>query len=412
MTTQPSSTAARQATSIRSLGASVYLPSFMLGLGQGAVIPMIALAAIGLGASVPEAGAIVALRGIGTMVFDLPAGALVSRIGERKAMVAATIVLIVALVGSAQSPSPLVFAGFTFLMGCSWSVWLLARQSYVTEVMPLSLRGRALSTLGGVNRAGTFVGPFVAALAIHLIGLDGAFYVHVIAAVVGCAVLVLVRDPYRLHDAHEHVRVRLGSVLRNNSRTFVTVGLATMSIGILRASRQVVLPLWADHIGLSAAAVGLIFGLSSAMDMTLFYPAGFISDRWGRRFVAIPCLAIMALGHLTLPLTHTFLTLSIVGLVLGFGNGLGSGIVMTLGADFSPALGRASFLGAFRLIGDAGTAIGPVVVSLATAATSLVGASIIVGGLGLAGSALIFTWMPESLHRGAVARRGPQPKGA
>lgn len=398
------------APTLRSLGASVYLPSFMLGLGQGAVIPMVALAAIELGASVPVAGAIVALRGIGTMVFDLPAGALVGRVGERKAMVAATVVLTVSLLGSAHSPGPLPFAAFTFLMGCSWSVWLLARQSYVTEVMPPGLRGRALSTVGGVNRVGTFAGPFCAAAAIYFVGIDGAFYVHVVTAVIGCAVLVAVPDPYRLHEVHQHVRIRLATVVRDNRHTFLTVGAGTMSIGVLRASRQVVLPLWANHIGLGPAAVGIIFGLSSAMDMTLFYPAGFVSDRWGRRFVAIPCLAIMALGHLALPLTDTFLTLSVVGLILGFGNGLGSGIVMTLGADFSPALGRASFLGAFRLIGDAGTAIGPVLVASATAATSLAGAAVVVGGLGLLGAMLIFACMPEPLHRTGEPR--PEPKGA
>ena len=40
-----------------------------------------------------------------------------------------------------------------------------------------------------------------------------------------------------------------------------------------------------------------------------------------------------------------------VALLLGFGNGLGSGIVMTLGADFAPARGRAEFLGVWRLVG-------------------------------------------------------------
>src|SRR4028118_1976007 len=47
----------------------------------------------------------------------------------------------------------------------------------------------------------------------------------------------------------------------------------------------------------------------------------------------------------------------------GGGTGLGSGIVMTRGSDFAPAIGRAEFLGVWRLVSDVGTAGGPLVVA-------------------------------------------------
>ena len=50
---------------------------------------------------------------------------------------------------------------------------------------------------------------------------------------------------------------------------------------------EAVVPLWADHIGLDAALVAVIFGISSAMDMVLFYPAGSASDRFGRKPVLV-----------------------------------------------------------------------------------------------------------------------------
>jgi hypothetical protein len=43
---------------------------------------------------------------------------------------------------------------------------------------------------------------------------------------------------------------------------------------------------------------------------------------------------------LVIPITENFVGLLAAGLVTGIGNGLGSGINMTLGADFSPALRR------------------------------------------------------------------------
>ncbi|MDP1956997.1 MAG: hypothetical protein Q8J75_02310 [Rhodocyclaceae bacterium] len=50
---------------LRSIGLSVYLPTLLFAVGQGAVIPIVALAAKDLGAGVAMAGLIVALRGIG-----------------------------------------------------------------------------------------------------------------------------------------------------------------------------------------------------------------------------------------------------------------------------------------------------------------------------------------------------------
>ena len=72
---------------------------------------------------------------------------------------------------------------------------------------------------------------------------------------------------------------------------------------------------------------------------------------------------------------------------------------MILGADFAPAGRRGEFLGVWRFISDAGSAGGPFVVSLVTAAASLGLASICTAGLGLAGAAVMWLFVPETLRR-------------
>ena len=130
---------------IRDLGLSVYLPTFLFAVGQGAVIPFTPLLAKDLGASVALASLIVALRGFGMVVFDIPAGILVGSVGERYAMVIGTAVLAVVAIGSALTTSPIVFAALMFVMGFAWSIWQLARLAYVSEQAPPEVRGRALS---------------------------------------------------------------------------------------------------------------------------------------------------------------------------------------------------------------------------------------------------------------------------
>src|SRR5581483_192375 len=117
---------------------------------------------------------------------------------------------------------------------------------------------------------------------------------------------------------------------REHRRTFATAGVVAIAIQVLRNGRQVIIPLWADSIGLDPRAIGIVVGLSSAIDMLMFYPVGIVTDRWGRKWVAIPCLLFLALGVAMTPLAHTAEALVVVGLIGGFGNGLGSGIIMTL----------------------------------------------------------------------------------
>ena len=398
------SSPASNTPTLRSLGLSVYVPTFLFAVGQGAVIPVVALAARDEGASVALAGFIVALRGLGVLIFDLPAGWLVSKFGEQRAMVAGTLLVIVALLGSAFAPGVWLFAASTFLMGCGWAVWLLARLSYVSDVMPVNLRGRALSTLGGINRVGNFVGPFLGALAALAFGLEGAYLVHLVTAVLACGLLVALIRGESVFPATAHQQVNFGSIVRENTGVFMTAGVGVMTIGALRATRQGVLPLWGDHLGLDESTISVVFGISMAMEMLLFYPAGSAMDYWGRKAVALPCLGIMSVGMLLVPLTGGFWSLTLAGLLIGFGNGLGSGIVMTLGADFSPEAGRAQFLGAWRLCGDVGTAGGPLLVAAATGVASLAAASVLMGGIGLAGFFLMLVVMPETLRR-----EGPAP---
>ena len=146
----------------------------------------------------------------------------------------------------------------------------------------------------------------------------------------------------------------VGQVLRDHRRVFATAGIATIAIQIVRASKDAMIPLWGDHIGLTAGQIALIFGLTYAADMTLFYPVGVVMDRFGRKWAGVPCLVMVSVGLIVIPFTRDFIALLLAGLLIGFGNGLGAGINMTLGSDFSPRARRAEFLGAWRLVSDVG----------------------------------------------------------
>ena len=387
---------------LRSLGLSVYLPTVLFAIGQGAALPVIPLFAKDLGASVAFAATIVGLRGWGTMVFDLPAGAMIARFGERRSMLFGTIALAVMPFIILVSRSPIVFAALVFVMGCSFAIWQLARLAYVTERAPLEVRGRALSLLGGTNRVGNLIGPLVGGVAAEAYGLETAFWLQAVLSVAASAVMyLLVRadDHAPAEMSHSGIYGRFATVVVEHRKVFLTAGLATVAIQVLRRSREAAIPLWGDSIGMSPSQIGFILSGSILIEVLLFYPTGIVMDRWGRKWTGVPCLVFMAIGLMLFPFAHSFTGLLLAGMVTGLGNGFGAGIAMTLGADFSPAVGRNEFLGVWRLVGDIGGAAGPMVIGGLAGPIGLGGAIVASGGLGALGAIVLMFFVAEPLNR-------------
>ena len=393
--------------SLRSIAVAAFGPTLLFGIGQGAILPVVALSARELGASVAVAALIVTLIGLGSWFFNLPASLVTLRFGERWSIVGAAVAAGLALAAAAAS-STLAVNGLWLLavamavVGMSGAVFGLARQKYLTEAVPVAFRARALSTLGGVNRIGVFIGPFAGAAVMQFLGLAGAYWVGVVA-MAAAALLSLTIPDLTTPEVHSGgdpgTQPTLRSVAVSHAGVFLSLGVGILLLSALRSSRQVVIPLWSDHLGMDATSASLIYGLSGAIDMLVFYPAGKLMDRKGRQWVAIPSTLLMGPALLLIPLTGSFVGLLLAALLIGFGNGISSGLVMTLGADFSPDRGRGQFLGLWRFMADAGSTGGPVLLSGVTALASLDPGISATGILGFAAAAVFAVVIPRLKHR-------------
>ena len=108
-------------------------------------------------------------------------------------------------------------------------------------------------------------------------------------------------------------------------------------------------------------------------------------------------MAVLGLGFLLLPLTHGARRRSPpVAALMGLGNGISAGIVMTLGADASPKEARAQFLAGWRLCSDLGNAAGPLLVSAISVVASLAVAAWTMGGLTWASAGWLARWLPRN----------------
>lgn len=381
----------------------IYGPTLLASVGFGAVIPLVAIQATALGASVGVAAFITALRGIAQVVGDLPAGVAADRLGEKIAIAGSCFIDAGTMVMIFLSHSLLILSLAVLLQGFTAAVFNLARQTYLTESIPLHWRARAMSTLGGVFRVGWFVGPLVAAAIINHWNLTAAFGFSALMSLVAGLVTLFMPDlPGESHGlqgirerrAREHVST--WSVLRKHRHVLLTMGTGCLALMLVRSVRQTIVPLWAEAHGLSPAATSLIYSLSMAFDVLLFFPGGAIMDAFGRWWVTIPAISTMSVCLLLLPLTNSFVTITVVACLLGVGNGVSSGIVLTLGSDFSPEEGRAPFLAGWRVLSDSGTAIGPLVISGVAAVAGLAASSLVVGVLGLIGAGWLAKYVPRT----------------
>lgn len=400
MSTTPAAPHGRTAT-MRTLVVPVYAPAVVFGIGQGAALPVVALAATELGASTTVAALVAASTGAGLLVGDLPAGRIVSRFGERRAILGGSLAGALGVLLALLAWDVWSLALGVLVSGCAMSVWTLARQRYLAEAVPAVIRARAMSLFATMWRTGALAGPFVGAAVISHTGTRGAFAVQLVAVVVSGWLMSRLPDdgtrrergapPQALPGGR---RATLVGVALTHRRLFLTLGVGTLLLGAARTSRDVVVPLWGHHIGLDAAEISLVLGCAGVLEVLVSVPAGHLMDRFGRSVIAVPSLALLATAYVTLPLSTTALGLWVVVAVLGLGNGLSNGLLMTIGADVAPAAYRTEFLASWRLMHDSGMFSGPLVVSVVSAA-SLAAASLTVGALAGAGALVMWRAIPR-----------------
>ncbi len=400
---------------MRTVVLGTFVPTIFFELGAGAVIPIIVATATDVGFSLGGAAFLVTVLAIGQILMDVPAGAIAARVGDRAAMLAASVVAILGFIGAGLATNPVLLICSVLLIGGASSSYFLARQSYLTEITHPLRRARVMSTLGGIHRVGYFIGPFAGAAVINLSSLHAVYALAVISTLIAMIFVAVfgsekgVKTPgmrQRLAAVKDKPAVPMTEIFRKFWPVFSTLGIAVLLIGSVRAARINVLPLWTEHLGISPETTSIVFGIANAADMLLFYPAGKLMDTMGRLWVGIPAMIIMGGALIALPFTTTVISVSIVAIILGLGNGISSGILMTLGADVAPSEGRSQFLGVWRLFSDFGGVLGPAILTGGAFLGSLAAGIWVMGGMSVVSSAAQAKWVPRwSVHASRGTRR-------
>eukprot|EP00300_Choanocystis_sp_HF-7_P010242 c16856_g1_i2.p1 GENE.c16856_g1_i2~~c16856_g1_i2.p1 ORF type:complete len:299 (+),score=64.52 c16856_g1_i2:439-1335(+) len=178
------------------------------------------------------------------------------------------------------------------------------------------------------------------------------------------------------------------SIVRRHWKNLTVGGLFALLLFALRTSSTYVFPLAAANMGLSIADVGYFSACQAAVDTSMFPVAGILVDR-SRKLSAIPSVVIIAASYFLVPFCTKSWHLLGANALYGFGNGISSGLLMTIGQDLAPPDCRGKFIGIFRFICESGGLVGPMLMGIVTQSLSLSSASVCIGFFGIFAAILI-----------------------
>lgn len=373
---------------LRQLFWPVYAPTVLFGTAAAAVFSVQVLALLQFGAPAATATALIALVGILAVSFSMPAGVLVDRVGEPRAIAYSTVIvaLFLTLSGVALMLNSTVtfgiFVAAMLLRVPAMAVWNLARQVLVATAIPAALRGRAMTGLGGSQRAGALLGPLCAAGLLLILPLWSVYFFA--ATCVAAAYLCVTRAP--VPDKNRFAGEPAGQSATNSAArsadtesandkvrwsAVLIIGCSIMILSAMRVLLPVLLTLLGVALQLAPSQIALLLAIGAAVELLFMVPGGWFKDHVGRIATLFLCLASFGGGYIILAFSNTFAGMLLGVLVISVGNGFGAGINMTIGADLSPARGKAKFLGLWAMFSGAAAVFGPGMVAALLALQSL-----------------------------------------
>lgn len=343
----------------------IYVPSLLMMLGQGMLIPALPTLAETYSVSGALAVQVITIQQVGKFIAFIPTGAIVDRWGAKPPMVIGALVSVVCLLGAAAAPNFLLLMATQFVWGFGQNMWMFGREIAAAEMVRAEQRGRAMSTLMGISGAGMALGPAIGGFLTEPVGVRGLFLIF---AGISAVILIL---------AVIHKSVRVERPKSNRSMFDLTVFkeihpyfrltyfiLFISTFGVLTRTQvtNTMLPLYMEtQLGYSPEVTGLLFTVHAVATFAIILPAGFVSDKRGRKWVAAPSALVAGITFLLLPFADNPFTIGAVLVFMGFASGMAMGSMTTYTFDIVPVHLRGQLQALRRSFGEVGAVTGPLI---------------------------------------------------
>ncbi|MEM9950476.1 MAG: MFS transporter [Chloroflexota bacterium] len=385
-----------------------YIPSALISVAWAVLHPILPVYASTLTDAFFLVGVMLSATSLGRVVGSIPASWLLSRFGVKGTMLIGIWLTLIPMLFLFFARQLWLTIGLLFIVGMGFSIYAIARHAYISVVIPLQIRGRAISVLGGVFRLGNFIGPIIGGWVGGTFGLPVAFIAFFVIGSVSIGfVAFCMENVTHITDDSPKKRKRgaFRAMLRDNYRLITAAGLGVLFVMLTREGWRVLIPLYADTaLGLDVQTIGAIMSFGAAFDMLFFWVAGIVMDRFGRKWAIVPSFLMQGVGIGLILFVPNMMVLAIIAAFIGFANGLSSGTMMTTAADLAPEATRNQFLSLWHFIGDMGGVSAPLIIGVVAQAFVIQFSVLSIAGAGLGAAMLFALFVPETLKRNKQKR--------
>ena len=203
-------------------------------------------------------------------------------------------------------------------------------------------RGRAFGLEGFGDNAGAFLGPLLAVFLLYTlhIGIRVIFYLALIPGLLAFLMVLLVKE----RPAAVAAKSKIDISLRQFPKGYWQYLMVTALFG-LGNSTNAFLILRTQDIGASLETTILIYAAFNLVAALISYPAGSLSDRWGRKNILLASFVIFLIAYLGFALTQNVLLIAALFVFYGLYQGIFRAVGKAFAADFVPEHLRASGVG-------------------------------------------------------------------
>lgn len=356
---------ARVIEAVRSRNTALAGGAGITALGIGLLAPILPAYAESLGASATLVGLLLAGFGIARLLVSLPAAWLAGRLGQRRLLVGSPAVMAPLAALCAAAGGFWTLALFCLIEGAAAAVYATIGTAAVASEDEPGRRGRSLATYQMAGLLGAALGPAIGGLIGQQFGLRAPFLLY--AALAGLVAwwlhLRLGERPLSsiAEPCSDQEPGRGPGWRRWIAASLVGLWLLVFALMFTRIGVQLVaLPLLgAWRLGLSPGQIGLALSGGAVVALLLFYPAGWLADRYSRKSVVVAGGLSLMGGLALLAGSGDYPSFVLGAGLLGAGSGLtGPGPPAHL-TDLVPEPDRTTAVGLYRTFGDVGAALAP-----------------------------------------------------
>jgi MFS family permease len=339
--------------------------NFFQAEAVGVVLPILNTFLREAGWRYDQIGLATALLGLGTLLFQTPAGILVEHVKNRRLLffVASIAVGLCFGVISFLPHTARWIDTFLFLSGAAQSIFIPVLGALALALVGYKALNRMLGENQGWNHAGNIVAALLAFVAVRYFGSTSIFYSVAIASLVGSFSVYWMRKDELDEDValgfNKGQAVQWSAILQNRTVLFLL-----LAVGLFHLANAPILPvtaLYIRHLG-GASALTTFTVLSAQMVMVpIAWATGRLCDSWGRKPVMAIAFWVLPLRILSYTLAHNPHMVVFLQSLDGIGAGIYSVAIVAFAADLTCGKGQFnSLLGLFATSQAIGGVVGPV----------------------------------------------------